>query len=310
VFGLILIVAIGAPIVWYKKTRLPACLERRGCAILSTIFSVLAAVLIVELALGLIPALSERNTELTTIFPNFLILTPLSGIAAYYSARISKRGEDRHRRAEAVSIYRNIRKGRREPYYVYLRPLRLATVKMRNPRYTAVPFFPSFFNQPKHIDFDYFIQECLPRPVIAIGSGFEDLSGWCLQFDDFQWQQAFPFLCDSALAIIVVPSASKGLVWELLQLKVRQYLQKTVFIQPPHISFTMWNEAAGQLKEAGFMLAPFAAGGSAFKLDNDGNPADIRTLSLDWRRADGVGRSLAELSGVKDADVGYEYPVP
>ena len=305
IFGLALASAICGAIVWYRGIRLPPFLERRGCGCLTTVFAVFSAVLLGELALLVLPLLSNPEPEMVTIASNFFVIAVPSAIAAHFSAKLSKRGEDRHRRGEAVSIYANLRKGKRELYYVYLRPLSLGATKMRNPRYSLLPFFPSFFTQPKLIDFDYYIQECLPRPTIAVGPGFEDLSGWCLHFDDFQWQKAFSLLCDSSLGIVVVPSASKGLLWELSELKRSQYLHKVVFVQPPHIPVATWDSVSTQLKEVGIILATFTEGGTVFSIDSDGNAVDARQLTRrDWSKHQAIGKLLAEQCGVSNAGRG------
>ena len=113
-------------------------------------------------------------------------------------------------------------------------------------------------------------------PVIALGQPGEHLGAGRIQTSDEHWQEEIIRLFENAKLIIIIPSHREGTLWEINNLKQRNYLQKTVFIMPPEMNFygkpysETWNKAVTSAAACGVALPNHFPKGLIFKLNDAG----------------------------------------
>jgi hypothetical protein len=296
-----------AALVWYRERLLPMWWQYYGGLLSLTGFNALVPVATIAAVLTLPvifrapePPYSYDVVDLAGVSHKVSLPTssdsPAGGFVmlcgwvvasiagSVFSAKTLRRAREHYRAVEARDIYRMARRRQDCPYYLYLRSLNLGFTVMRNPRRARLPIFPSFYTEPRLVDFDYYIQDSMPEAVVAIGRGAEELSGRCLSFDDYEWRNAFEVLAEASLGILVVPSASEGLLWELNKLRDSTWLEKTIFIEPPGFSSHRWRQTSKELGIYGITLPEHSTTGMVFKLNSDWSPAAVTNISAwEWR---------------------------
>ena len=112
---------------------------------------------------------------------------------------------------------------------------------------------------PKLIAFDEHLQ--------GVGAGRADS-------DTEHWQETAKILMQRCLAILIVPSKSDGLAWEIHQIRDRSMLEKCVFIMPGNhrtgFAKQNWELTAKELRRVGIRAPSFHRSGRLFTVDNSG----------------------------------------
>jgi hypothetical protein len=314
--NIVAVAAAFAALVWYRPRFLPLTLQFYGGFLSFTLFGLLVPVGVITLFSTLImvsvaprdPVLADLQSQ--AFGPESIVQMWFFAAGAftgtYFSAKTFRRAQNHYRSQEARDLYNWAKNGDPLPYYVYLRPLRLGHVKLKNPSRPFLPIFPSFFSEPRRVDFDYYMQECLPEAVVTIGLGAEELPGRCLRVDDSEWQHAFMVLSEHALGIVMVPSTTEGVLWELSSLRDHGRLEKTVLVEPPGFPADRWNEVAVELQSHGVMLPPHSRSGQVFKLGGELRPNSVTPIRRwSWRHPRwGFASVVSRLSERKESTGG------
>lgn len=122
----------------------------------------------------------------------------------------------------------------------------------------------------------------LSYPMITLGRPGEELGAGRLPSTDADWEALALLLIEQASAILIVPNASKGVIWEMERLK--NYHEKTIYIMPPIKYYDgdagsaegHWQEAQREFTHRSIHLPAYSSKGALFMLDEQGRVA--RTL--------------------------------
>lgn len=114
-------------------------------------------------------------------------------------------------------------------------------------------------------------------PMIALGRPGEKLGAGRLPSTDTDWQALILLLMERAKVIFMVPSISKGVIWEM-EILSRHYYEKTIYIMPPPKYYygaaesveEYWLEAQREFIPSGIFLPLYIKQGALFMLDEQG----------------------------------------
>ena len=112
------------------------------------------------------------------------------------------------------------------------------------------------------------------------------------------WREAFGLSVEMATLVLIVPSASEGMRWELNELQRRGLLAKCLFVQPPDSTEfdvrALWAGASDALRHVGVEVPPFDERGLLFRVDPSGKTAETFPFALVWENqlADRVVRAF------------------
>lgn len=194
------------------------------------------------LAIRVLPLGSAQEKSSFFTVANFLtMLFFLILHAAFTSGADSMRRKRRDGYARAVNSA--LREGSAEfQFALYIRAFSTeGKLLSANPDYQSTPVFPSSVSQQPKLDLEVLLASALESrcPLIALGSHGQRIVGsGRIETGDEEWQENFKLLANRATLILVVPSDSKSVVWELQWLSAH-HLAKTIFVQPAEYK-EMW----------------------------------------------------------------------
>jgi hypothetical protein len=165
----------------------------------------------------------------------------LVGIGAFLRDR-AIRHEQLLRNKDGEAIFRKVRLGQPAQFVLYLRPFFIAShapVRIRDTGFTDTF---SKEARPLEVDFEWIMAEgvqsvgpllCLREPdETHVGGGRIEITPE--QNDTIlDWKAAIDSLIELAALVLVIPSHTSGMIWELDRLKQRNLLHKCVFVIPP-----------------------------------------------------------------------------
>jgi hypothetical protein len=203
-----------------------------------------------------------------------VVARSLSG--AFY--RIGRTKRQLKRDIKAALLLDRLRKGSQEPFSLYLRSFSEDT-KLR--RHKGVWWYVMSEGGILNIDretLDLVISSEMRHscPVIAFDQVRETLGAGRLLSADGEWESVVLFLMKRAQLIFVVPGTSKGVVWEVEQL--RNYFKKTVFVMPPARYWRkplknveqLWHEIRTEFSTRGILMPSYDRSGALFRLNEQG----------------------------------------
>jgi signal peptidase I len=123
------------------------------------------------------------------------------------------------------------------------------------------------------------------RHLVALGHVEGELGSAQLEVRDEDWQDRVMELADRAVAIIIIPLARPGTLWEVRYLYSHpDLLRKTLFIMPPAGMLrallwralkssvrSSWRRARHELSNSGILLTPYRRKGGIFKIEGSGD---------------------------------------
>ena len=123
--------------------------------------------------------------------------------------------------------------------------------------------------------------------IIALGRGSDQLGPITVQTEDAHWKLRFKELAGDAAAIVMIPAATQGVLWEIETLKRQGYLEKTVFVMPPEPTTKGkkladgWTAMLAAPELSDFEFPPYHENGCVFRLDATGRLLDWNALGLE-----------------------------
>jgi signal peptidase I len=137
------------------------------------------------------------------------------------------------------------------------------------------------------------------RHLVALGYVEGELGGAQLEVRDEDWQDRVMELTERATAIIIVPLARPGTLWEVRYLYSRpDLLRKSLFIMPPAGILrallwrgskssvrSSWGWARHELRNSGILLTPYRRKGGIFKIESSGDSTillPVRKFAPSW----------------------------
>src|SRR5688572_30082862 len=153
------------------------------------------------------------------------------------------RHEQRTRDKNAEKLLEQVLSGKTSRFVLYLRPFFLAShvqVKTRDNSYSG--FWKKWFYP--DADFEWIIRDGVRSigPLMGLtepGEGHSGAGRISLTLDPnktIDWKSSIETLIETSELVIVIPSVSSGMTWELDLLKRKQLLHKCVFVIPPRAS--------------------------------------------------------------------------
>jgi len=141
--------------------------------------------------------------------------------AAILAANLQQGRAQRARNAETKALFEHVRGGQPlgQPLFVYLRPFSASGQKGTATERLVVE-----------------LMEQRGTLLCVAESGFHYGMGR-LPLRDDEWQPAVLEVCERATAIVIYPAATAGTLWELSQLIIRRWLDRTFFFMPPNVPF-------------------------------------------------------------------------
>ena len=182
----------------------------------------------------------------------------------------------------------------------------------------------------------YDINDCIDytlelfAPVVALGEqdySPEDQLIYYLQTSDENWQAHASRLIDNALAILILPDATSGTLWEMNQIRSTGRLSRTVFLMPGENRFAVddtaeggrapfdpgaeWDIARSALGEHGVCLPAYDPGGCFFTMVEEAGEVRVREsypMGGEARTLQDMRRGFSKLLVVLDEILAAEEP--
>lgn len=112
-------------------------------------------------------------------------------------------------------------------------------------------------------------------PIVALGKPGETFGVGRILVDEDSWQKAATELMSRAALIIFQPSSRPGSLWEMNEIILHRYLNKTVFIMPPHKKpwkelTEDWELLRKSMASDGITIPEYQADGLLFSVDAKG----------------------------------------
>lgn len=183
------------------------------------------------------------------------------------------------RDAIATRITRRILDGEDclRPFFLFARPFNVTgrlSLKREMRHFSTL----SGYVPQEHFDLESLLAKSLSPKGILIGLGdrLSEFGAGRVPSSDQEWKATFQRLAGAAKAIILIPSASPGTMWEIDWLRQSGHLSTTVFVMPPwsqEIAFDIesdWAKAATACEWVGIQIPAYQAGGMLFKIGSDG----------------------------------------
>jgi hypothetical protein len=170
----------------------------------------------------------------------------------------------------------SVQSGLRPKYAVYLRSFWLdGKAPTEYAEYRS-----EFIREPPQRDFEYLLAAALvaDTPLIAIGRTGGVLGTGKVESDDASWEEKAKDLCRHATNIFMVPLDTPSTQWEVLMLKEKGLLNKTIFVMPPSSGplfgdselAVKWNKARQSYGAIGIEIPEYFELGQLFRLDQHG----------------------------------------
>jgi hypothetical protein len=156
-----------------------------------------------------------------TAFPHFVAAVFITFGVLFFMMVAANRQQSRAQQVrdrEARVLFDQIRAGHsiERPLFVYLRPFSAGGAR----------------NATEILIIELLEQRgallCVDEPGFQYGIGRVALR-------DDEWQEAVLRMCERATAVVIYPAATAGTFWELLQLASRGWLDRAIFVMPPHV---------------------------------------------------------------------------
>ncbi|MCA8900900.1 MAG: ankyrin repeat domain-containing protein [Hyphomonas sp.] len=145
-------------------------------------------------------------------------------------------------------------------------------------------------------------------PVLALGSEEQGLGAGRIRSTDSDWRDEVRQLLEQARAVIMIPHHSKGVRWEMQELRSTGLLSRTILVMPPSWSFTpqysqeSWDQTRTALHQDGFELPPYVSAGAVFQLGDDGRMSHHAPFGLEptpWHKI--LGHRLSHTDAISPA---------
>ncbi|TXS95851.1 ankyrin repeat domain-containing protein [Parahaliea maris] len=126
------------------------------------------------------------------------------------------------------------------------------------------------------LDFETALALGEPRslPLVALGGPGEHIGAGRALTTESNWRNVVLGLMDASTAIFIVPSLRGGTMWEMLQIREKHYLHKTIFILPPaqdpDKQRTKWQNICDEVVGFAIEFPGFREGGLMFTIGQDG----------------------------------------
>ncbi|MDX2253136.1 MAG: ankyrin repeat domain-containing protein [Nitrospira sp.] len=121
--------------------------------------------------------------------------------------------------------------------------------------------------------------------VVALGYDTNQIGPLAISATDSTWRDKVSRLTEAASMILIIPSDSDGVRWEIASLRARGYLYKTVFIAPPGADQMWlekdWNKMRQHTDLRNLEIPPYCESGFLFTLKDDGTLNDAGPLGLE-----------------------------
>jgi hypothetical protein len=210
---------------------------------------------------------------------------PLALIAGRNAASVFFRAGRNKRQIKrdlkAALLLERLQEGRKESFSLYLRSFsQEETLKRKKGIWWYLFLEGDIFGIDKET-LDLLISSEVRRryPMIAIGRPGDKLGAGRLPSSDSDWETLALLLMKEAKVIFIVPGTSRGVAWEMMNLK--GYFQKTIYIMPPVKYYygdkeeaeKHWSATQQEFVQHGFFFPDYDSKGGLLMLDESGRIA-------------------------------------
>ena len=177
---------------------------------------------------------------------------------------------------------------------LFLRNVRSARRYMMTNRFVRHPAVQEWPTEPPRVSLESALDRALPAGVqaIAIGGGWDCMGMGRLATVGGQssgsetWQTIVNGLIERSQFVLMVPSDSVGVRWEVERLRSMGMLAHTVWVMPPADAFPSgereWDRGRTSLAELGLYLPPFQSEGAFVFLDASGSVRSQHSFDTLW----------------------------